>query len=81
MTQPVTYSCSSPDRRIDRLTERQKDRINDRSALGDCITIADHSGLPLEVPADRLSVLNRHRNKAAHRGEAPSGWDTAEAMR
>lgn len=65
---------------IDRLPERQKGRINDRSALGDYIAIADQSGLPLEVSADRLSALNRHRNNAAHRGEAPSDWDTAEAV-
>lgn len=65
---------------IDLLPEKQKQRINDRSALGDYISIADRSRLPLEVPVDRLSLLNRHRNNAAHRGEAPSDWDTIEAV-
>lgn len=65
---------------VNNLPKKQRARINDRSALGDYISIADHSKLPLKVAADRLTALNRHRNDAAHRGEAPTCWDTNESV-
>ena len=56
----------------DQLSATQRQRISERTALGDYIWIAEHSGLQLAVPVDRLRWLSRLRNDAAHRGAAPS---------
>jgi hypothetical protein len=64
----------------DQLPEKQRDRIGDRSALGDYISIAEHSHLELAVPVDRLRWINKMRNDAAHRGAAPSNWDAGNAV-
>lgn len=64
----------------DQLPEKQRSRIDERTALGDYISIADHSGLDLAVDVDRLGWLNKHRNDAAHRGVAPSNWDAGNAV-
>jgi hypothetical protein len=64
----------------DQLPESQRNRINERSALGDYISIAQDSGLQLAVPADRLRRLKNLRNDAAHRGEAPGHWAAGEAV-
>ncbi|MCM3612987.1 hypothetical protein M3672_00865 [Microbacterium enclense] len=58
----------------------QQKRVNDRTALGDYISIADDGKLPLAVSFDRLRDLNKRRNDAAHRGEAPSDRDTVLAL-
>ena len=62
------------------LPERQRRRIGARTALGDYISIAEHSRLELAVGADRLRWLNELRNDAAHRGRAPDSMDAAEAI-
>lgn len=62
------------------LPEKQQKRISDRTALGDYISIAEDSHLVLEVSTDRLRQLNKYRNDAAHRGQAPSDWETADAV-
>ncbi|MEU8389051.1 hypothetical protein [Micromonospora sp. NPDC048843] len=64
----------------DRLPERQQRRINERTALGDYISIAEHNRLPLAVPAERLRTLNNLRNDAAHRGAAPGHWEAGNAV-
>lgn len=64
----------------DQLPEKQRKRINERTALGDYISIAEHSGLQLAVPVDRLGWLNKLRNDAAHRGEAPDHWQAGSAV-
>ena len=64
----------------DQLPERQRGRISERTALGDYISIAEHSGLQLAVPVDRLRWLNNLRNDAAHRGAAPGHWEAAQAV-
>ncbi len=62
------------------LPERQRERITDRSALGDYIAIAEHSGLELAVPVERLRWVNKMRNEAAHRGAGPSNSDAGNAV-
>ena len=64
----------------DQLPETQRRRISERTALGDYISIAEHSGLQLAVPVDRLCWLNNLRNDAAHRGAAPGNWEAGEAV-
>jgi len=64
----------------DQLPEKQRKRIDERTALGAYISIAEVSGLQLAVPIERLSWLNDLRNDAAHRGAAPSDWDTGQAV-
>ena len=64
----------------DQLPETQRRRISERTALGDYISIAEHSGLQLAVPVDRLRWLNNLRNDAAHRGAAPGNWEAVEAV-
>jgi hypothetical protein len=64
----------------DQLPATQRQRISERTALGDYISIAEHSGLQLAVPVDRLRWLSRLRNDAAHRGGAPSHWDAGSAV-
>ena len=64
----------------DQLPETQRRRISERTALGDYISIAEHSGLQLAVPVDRLRWLNNLRNDAAHRGAAPGNWKAGEAV-
>jgi hypothetical protein len=64
----------------DQLPEKQRGRISKRTALGDYISIAEHSGLQLAVPVDRLRWLNNLRNDAAHRGAAPSHWEAGDAV-
>jgi hypothetical protein len=64
----------------DQLPATQRQRISERTALGDYIAIAEHSGLQLAVPVDRLRWLSRLRNDAAHRGAAPSHWDAGSAV-
>ncbi|MFI7025185.1 hypothetical protein ACIBMZ_20955 [Micromonospora sp. NPDC049900] len=66
--------------RADELPERQRGRIGGRTALGDYISIAEHSGLQLAVPVDRLRWLNNLRNDAAHRGAAPGHWEAGDAV-
>ncbi|WP_247686730.1 hypothetical protein [Micromonospora sp. C31] len=65
---------------VDQLPERQRGRISERTALGDYISIAEHSGLQLAVPVDRLRWLNKRRNDAAHRGAAPGHWEAGNAV-
>ncbi|WP_202420461.1 hypothetical protein [Actinomadura rayongensis] len=65
----------------DQLPAKQQGRIGERTALGDYISIAEHSGLQLAVSVDRLRWLNRLRNDAAHRGRAPSQWDVGAAVK
>jgi hypothetical protein len=65
----------------DQLPERQRGRISERTALGDYISIAEHSGLQLAVPVDRLRWLNNLRNDAAHRGAAPGHWEPGAAVK
>lgn len=63
------------------LPETQRGRIGKRTALGDYISIADHSGLQLTVPTDRLRWLNNLRNDAVHRGTEPGPWEAAVAVK
>ncbi|MCK5929166.1 MAG: hypothetical protein KAG80_13310 [Nocardioides sp.] len=65
---------------IDQLPENQQKRITDRAALGDYISIAEHSGLQLAVDVDRLRWVSKLRNEAAHRGLAPTNWDAGTAV-
>lgn len=60
----------------DQLPEAQRNRINQRTALGGYIDIAEQSHLQLAVPVDRLRWLNNLRNDAAHRGATPGHLDT-----
>jgi hypothetical protein len=62
------------------LPENQRNRINERTALGDYIAIAADSGLQLAVPVDQLRWLNNLRNDAAHRGAAPDHWQAGKAV-
>lgn len=62
------------------LPEKQQKRINDRTALGDYISIAEDSHVVLEVSIERLRQLNKYRNDAAHRGQAPSDLEAADAV-
>lgn len=62
------------------LPETQQKRINDRTALGDYISIAEHSHLELAVPFDHLRQLNKLRNDAAHRGQGPNNWEAGTAL-
>lgn len=62
------------------LPESQQKRINDRTALGDYISIAEQSGLVLAVAVERLREVNKLRNDAAHRGEAPDNWAAGTAV-
>lgn len=62
------------------LPKTQQERINDRIALGGYISIAEQSHLELAVPFDRLRQLNKHRNDAAHRGQAPNNWEVGIAL-
>jgi len=64
----------------DQLPEEQRNRINERTALGGYIAIAEHSDLQFAVPIDRLRWLNNLRNDAAHRGAAPQHWPAGEAV-
>jgi hypothetical protein len=64
----------------DQLPEKQRNRISERAALGNYISIAEDSGLQLAVPIDRLRWLNNLRNAAAHRGEAPGHWQAGNAV-
>jgi hypothetical protein len=66
--------------RADQLPERQQARIGKRTALGDYISIAEHSGLQFAVPVVRLRWLNILRNDAAHRGAAPGHWEAGDAV-
>jgi len=65
---------------VDQLPESQQKRIGERAALGDYISIAEHSGLELAVDIERLSWLKDLRNDAAHRGLAPNNWDAGIAV-
>jgi hypothetical protein len=67
------------DREAD-LPPRQRERLNDRTALGGYIDIAEQSQLPLEISVERLRWLSSLRNDAAHRGEAPNNWDAGKAV-
>ncbi|MBB5871877.1 hypothetical protein F4553_005256 [Allocatelliglobosispora scoriae] len=62
------------------LPQRQRDRIGERAALGVYLSIAENSGLPLAVPADRLRWLTDLRNDAAHRGAAPDHVEAGNAV-
>lgn len=62
------------------LPQSQQKRINDRTALGDYISIAEDSHIDLAVAIDQLRAVNKLRNNAAHRGEAPDNWATATAV-
>lgn len=62
------------------LPERQQGRLNDRTALGGYIDIAETSRLPSQVPYERLRWVNTLRNNAAHRGKAPTNWDAGTAV-
>jgi hypothetical protein len=64
----------------DQLPAKQQQRISERAALGNYISIADHSGLQLAVPVDRLRWLNNLRNDSAHRGAAPGHWEAGNAV-
>ncbi|WP_431895764.1 hypothetical protein [Micromonospora haikouensis] len=64
----------------DQLPETQRRRISERTALGDYISIAEHSGLQLAVPVNRLRRLNKLRNDAAHRGAAPGHGEAGDAV-
>lgn len=64
----------------DELSESQRKRINERSALGDYISIASDSHLELAVPFERLRSVNKLRNDAAHRGEVPDNWAAGTAV-
>jgi hypothetical protein len=64
----------------DELPEKQRGRITDRSALGDYISIAEHSKLKLAVPVERLRWVNKMRTDAVHRGAGPSNWDAGDAV-
>ncbi|MGY1618852.1 hypothetical protein ACI797_19090 [Geodermatophilus sp. SYSU D00691] len=64
----------------DELPDTQRGRINERTALGTYVAIAEHSRLQLAVPVDRLRWLKQLRNDAAHRGAAPSPWEAADAV-
>jgi len=64
----------------DHLPENQRNRINERTALGDYIAIAGDSGLQLAVPVDQLRWLKNLRNDAAHRGAAPDHWQAGKAV-
>jgi len=64
----------------DQLPERQRDRISDRTALGDYISVAEQSRLHFAVPVDRLRWLKDLRNEAAHRGTAPNNWEVRTAV-
>lgn len=44
---------------LDQLPEKQRARINDRTSLGDWISIAEHSGLELAVSVERLREISR----------------------
>lgn len=63
------------------LPEAQRRRINDRTALGGYISIAEASGISLAVPFEVLHHVKDLRNDAAHRGEAPDNLQTARAVR
>lgn len=65
---------------VDQLPENQQKRITERTALGDYISIAEHSGLQLVVDVDRLRWVGKLRNDAAHRGLAPANWDAGTAV-
>ena len=64
----------------DQLPATQQRRISERTALGGYISIAEDSGLQLAVPVERLRLLSRLRNNAAHHGAAPSHWDAGTAV-
>lgn len=63
-----------------KLPEKQQKRIDDRTALGDYISIAEHSHLELAVDVEKLREVNKLRNNAAHRGEAPDSWAAVTAV-
>ncbi|MFF3867129.1 hypothetical protein [Micromonospora sp. NPDC001898] len=65
----------------DQLSERQRGRISERTALGGYVSIAEDSGLPLAVSVDRLRWLNSLRNDAAHRGAAPGHSEAGAAVK
>jgi hypothetical protein len=62
------------------LPEAQSGRLTDRTALGDYISIAEHSGLELALPFDQLRRLSKLRNDAVHRGAAPGNWEAGDAV-
>ena len=64
----------------DQLPEAQRNRINQRTALGGYIDIAEQSDLQLAVPVDRLRWLNNLRNDAAHRGVTPGHLATYSSI-
>ncbi|GAB3861703.1 hypothetical protein [Dactylosporangium cerinum] len=63
------------------LPESQRGRINERTALGDYIAIAEQSGLQLAVSVDQLRRLKNLRNDAAHRGATPSQLEASTAVK
>jgi hypothetical protein len=65
---------------LNQLPETQQRRISERTAVGGYISIAEHSGLRLAVPVDRLRWLNNIRNDAVHRGAAPGQEEAGAAV-
>lgn len=66
--------------RTDQLPESQQRRLGNSPSLGTYIDIAEKSQLTLAVGYENLRWLSTLRNDAAHRGEAPSNWDTGTAV-
>jgi hypothetical protein len=54
--------------------------VNDKTALGNHISIAEDCQLGLAVGFKRLSEVNELCNGPAHRGEAPDNWVAGTAV-
>ncbi len=63
------------------LPPNQQTRIDRKPGFGTFISIAENSGLTLQVSYDHLRSLNDLRNEAAHRGAAPGDLEVVRAVR
>jgi hypothetical protein len=64
------------DERVEDLPERQRERLEGGPTLGISIDIAKVSGFEFEVPFEDLKRLNKARNDAVHRAQAPDYSET-----
>ncbi|MDQ0537712.1 hypothetical protein QF011_000242 [Curtobacterium flaccumfaciens] len=62
------------------LPPKQQKRLDRKPSFGTFISIAEDSGLTLQVTYERLRSLNELRNNAAHRGLAPSDLEAVRAV-
>lgn len=64
------------DERIEDLPVPQRKRLEGGATLGSSIDIAKVSGFEFEVPFEDLKRLNKARNDAVHRAQAPDYFET-----